>query len=32
MATLRRPFDFARLGSVLDLLEADWAELRERRA
>jgi hypothetical protein len=32
MATLRRPFDFARLDAVLDLLEADWAGLRERRA
>jgi hypothetical protein len=30
MATLRRPFDFARLDAVLDLLEADWAGLRER--
>lgn len=29
IATLRRPFDFARLGEVLDLLEADWATLRE---
>lgn len=32
IATLRRPFDFARLDAVLDLLEADWRALRERRA
>ncbi|MBV9882761.1 MAG: hypothetical protein JO276_07120 [Sphingomonadaceae bacterium] len=32
MATLRRPFDFARLDAVLDLLEADWAGAREQGA